>query len=80
MPDSKKGAAKSAAASARGSLKGAVSSGMHKPTQEEIQLRAYEIHMKRGGKDGNDLDHWLQAELELKQEQPKKARKTVKTD
>jgi hypothetical protein len=34
-------------------------------TQEEIELRAYEIYLKRGGKDGNALDDWLAAEKEL---------------
>ena len=35
------------------------------PTREEMQLRAYEIHLKRGGEDGNALDEWLAAEKEL---------------
>ena len=77
MHDSKKGTSKSVAGSVRGSLEGAVSSGIHEPTQEEIQLRAYEIHMERGGEDGSDLDDWLQAELELKAEHPKEASKTT---
>lgn len=34
-------------------------------TQEEIELRAYEIYLKRGGKDGNALEDWLAAEKEL---------------
>jgi hypothetical protein len=34
-------------------------------TREEIELRAYEIYLKRGGKDGNALDDWLAAETEL---------------
>ncbi|MFZ0580308.1 MAG: DUF2934 domain-containing protein [Candidatus Acidiferrales bacterium] len=35
------------------------------PTQEEIELRAYEIYLKRGGKNGGELDDWLAAEKEL---------------
>ena len=35
------------------------------PTQEEIELRAYEIYLKRGGEKGNELDDWLAAEKEL---------------
>jgi hypothetical protein len=35
------------------------------PTQEEIELRAYEIYLKRGGEKGNQLDDWLAAEKEL---------------
>jgi hypothetical protein len=34
-------------------------------TQEEIELRAYEIYLKRGGKNGSALDDWLAAEKEL---------------
>jgi Protein of unknown function (DUF2934) len=35
------------------------------PTREEIELRAYEIYLERGGKDGNALEDWLTAEKEL---------------
>jgi len=35
------------------------------PTAEEIQLRAYEIYVERGGIHGLDTDDWLQAEREL---------------
>ena len=35
---------------------------------DEIRLRAYAIHLERGGKQGHDLDDWLRAEQELKQE------------
>lgn len=35
------------------------------PTREEIEQRAYEIYLARGGADGNDQDDWLQAEGEL---------------
>jgi pyruvate dehydrogenase (quinone) len=37
----------------------------HAPGIEEIRLRAYEIHLERGGFPGNELDDWLQAEREL---------------
>jgi DUF2934 family protein len=37
-------------------------------SREEVQQRAYEIHMERGGAHGLDVDDWLQAEREL---QPK---------
>lgn len=43
----------------------------YRPTHDEIQQRAYAIHIKRGGHDGNDLDDWLQAEKELLEGQPK---------
>ena len=35
------------------------------PTQEEIELRAYEIYLKRGGENGSAFDDWLAAEEEL---------------
>jgi len=35
------------------------------PTQEEIELRAYQIYIERGCADGHDVDDWLQAEREL---------------
>ena len=38
------------------------------PANEEIQLRAYCIHVERGGRHGCDLDDWLQAEPELTEE------------
>jgi hypothetical protein len=34
-------------------------------TREEVELRAYQIYLERGGKDGNALDDWLAAEKEL---------------
>jgi len=37
------------------------------PSYQEIQRRAYEIHVERGGTHGQDVDDWLQAERELKE-------------
>lgn len=39
-----------------------------RPTQDQIRQRAYEIHQARGDAPGRELDDWLQAECELKQE------------
>ncbi len=36
--------------------------------QEKIARRAYEIYMARGGQHGCDMDDWLKAEAELRQE------------
>lgn len=33
---------------------------------EEIEKRAYEIHLKRGNAPGSDMDDWLKAEKEVK--------------
>ena len=39
----------------------------YEPTLEEIRARAYEAYVQRGRIDGFDLDHWLQAEIELRE-------------
>ena len=38
-----------------------------RPTQEEIELRAYHIYLERGDNGGSADDDWLQAERELSQ-------------
>jgi len=35
------------------------------PTRFDIERRAYEIYLLRGGADGHAIDDWLQAEKEL---------------
>ena len=35
------------------------------PTREEIELRAYEIYIERGGGHGQEMEDWVQAEREL---------------
>jgi hypothetical protein len=37
-------------------------------TAEEIRKRAFEIHIERGGVHGCDLDDWLRAERELREQ------------
>lgn len=37
-------------------------------TQEKIAQRAYEIYLARGGQPGCEVDDWLRAEAELRQE------------
>ena len=41
--------------------------------EEKIRRRAYEIYLERGGEQGHDLEHWLQAERELTADQSKAA-------
>jgi hypothetical protein len=36
------------------------------PTQEQIARRAYEIFTERGQPEGCDLEHWLEAEKQLR--------------
>ena len=38
----------------------------HAPTREQISHRAYEIYLQRDGLPGNELDDWLIAEAELR--------------
>ena len=51
-----------------GQSAGALSSGVFgtRPTQEDIQRRAYELFIARGGIHGNDQADWFQAERELR--------------
>lgn len=38
------------------------------PTKKQIAVRAYEIYVLEGRPEGHDMEHWLQAEAELKEE------------
>ena len=44
------------------------------PAREEIELRAYQIYLGRGGAQGQDLEDWLRAERELLEEHGKTGR------
>jgi hypothetical protein len=46
------------------------------PTREEIELRAHQIYVERGGADGHDVEDWLQAERELIEKRGKTTSKT----
>jgi hypothetical protein len=37
------------------------------PATDEVAVRAYEIYLARGSHPGQELDDWLQAERELKE-------------
>jgi hypothetical protein len=39
------------------------------PSPAEIQRRAYELYVQRGGGHGRDLEDWLAAERQLKRQQ-----------
>lgn len=47
-------------------------SGTKLPTTEQIEQRAYELYLERGGEDGHAVTDWLAAERELT-ELPKQA-------
>ena len=36
-----------------------------KPSHDAISIRAYEIHLERGGEPGHEDEDWLKAEQEL---------------
>ena len=38
------------------------------PLTQDIERRAYDIYLSRGGADGNDVDDWLQAERQVLEE------------
>jgi len=41
--------------------------------KEQIRVRAYQLYEQRGREDGNDLDDWLEAELEATRKKVKRA-------
>lgn len=48
-----------------------VTSGTEPPaviSEQEIAERAYAIYLTRGAEDGHDLDDWLQAEQQLREQ------------
>ena len=49
------------------------------PTLEQIQLRAYEIFLERGGAPGNEVEDWLRAERELTVPTAPKPRRSVRS-
>jgi len=56
------------------SPRGEPSTARDHPTREEIEVRAYEIYIERGGAQGQDVDDWLQAERELLEKYEKTGR------
>jgi Protein of unknown function (DUF2934) len=47
---------------------GASQSARKNPLMEDIERRAYEIYLSRGGTHGRDMDDWLQAERQVLEE------------
>lgn len=44
---------------------------------EEIAERAYQIYERDGRSDGRDMDHWLQAERELREERAREQSRSL---
>ena len=64
MPEKKSTSTRARKAPPRRSAKTAVAM---LPSVDEIRQRAFEIFLERGGRPGDDLQDWLQAERELSQ-------------
>ncbi|PYU65608.1 MAG: hypothetical protein DMG49_23835 [Acidobacteria bacterium] len=47
------------------SVKGELQPAEVHPTPEEIERRAFQLYLERGGALGHDVEDWLQAEREL---------------
>ena len=47
------------------------------PTHEEIELRAYQKYVQRGGGHGRDVEDWLEAERELLKKYKKSRARTA---
>ena len=47
---------------------GSRTSARKSPLTEDIERRAYDLYISRGGADGNDMDDWLQAERQVLEE------------
>jgi Protein of unknown function (DUF2934) len=45
------------------------------PSHDEIEVRAFQIYIERGGAYGHDIEDWLKAERELLEEHGKAPRK-----
>jgi hypothetical protein len=56
---------KPAAKSGRQASAGKRAKPSPQPTREDIERRAYEIYLERGGGEGAEMEDWLQAEREL---------------
>lgn len=39
------------------------------PAQQTIQQRAYDLYLRRGQEQGHELEDWLQAEREMREQQ-----------
>jgi len=58
---------KPGAKTVRQTSKGKRATPAPEPTREDIERRAYEIYLERGGTEGCEMEDWLQAERELRQ-------------
>lgn len=50
-------------------VKAAAAAAAQLPLEERVQMRAYELYVLRGNESGSELDDWLQAEDEIRDEE-----------
>jgi len=46
--------------------------------EEDVRHRAYELYLKRGGKNGNDQEDWFKAEKEVKMQMKTQEKRDIK--
>jgi hypothetical protein len=50
-------------------VKAAAAAPAQLPLEERIQMRAYELYVLRGNESGSEMDDWLQAEDEIRDQE-----------
>ena len=53
------------------------SSSMHESMEDEIRSLAYQLYCEGGYQEGRDLEHWLQAEQQVRVRRNARLRKVV---
>ena len=54
-------------------VKAAAAGAAQLPLEERVQMRAYELYVLRGNESGSEMDDWLQAEDEIRDEEEQAA-------
>jgi DUF2934 family protein len=54
-------------------VKAAAAAAAQLPLEERVQMRAYELYVLRGNESGSEMDDWLQAEDEIRDEEEQAA-------
>lgn len=54
-------------------VKAAAAAAAQLPLEERVQMRAYELYVLRGNESGSEMDDWLQAEDEIRDEEERAA-------
>ena len=54
-------------------VKAAAAAAAQLPLEERVQMRAYELYVLQGNESGSEMDDWLQAEDEIRNEEEQAA-------